>query len=115
MPSLRYRFELLIKLLDKFDIQSHISCEKINKSGSIELILDINGNNIVKFNDKIGIRYDAHKMMRLAVASSFYRMRENVQIFYEEIITETHKQKNDENTWVAAREKAIEFVRNNFI
>jgi ribonucleotide reductase beta subunit family protein with ferritin-like domain len=74
LASLQAGFDVLINVLGSLGVHARISTTKTNRSGFKALQMDIS--DTVTFAEKVGFRYDAHKMARLAVATAYYRMRE---------------------------------------
>lgn len=86
IDSLKSTFDLLKILLLKFGIESTIqapkkttySKRKDNCSNAHEIVLNINSECTVQFAEKIGFRYCENKSLKLAIGSSYRRLRDNV-------------------------------------
>lgn len=75
LASLQTGFGVLANVLGSLGVQARISTStETTKTGSKQLQMDIS--NTVAFAEKIGFRYDAHKMARLAVATAYSRVRD---------------------------------------
>jgi ribonucleotide reductase beta subunit family protein with ferritin-like domain/intein/homing endonuclease len=114
VPSLQVGFNIIIDLLKKFDIDSHIVSLKTNRQGTKQLILECNGgSNSIKFAKEIGFRYDPHKMVKLAIGATYYRMRDSCGEFYKDVILTAHdiREKTGGRLWKTARLAAIDEVR----
>jgi ribonucleoside-diphosphate reductase beta chain len=111
--SLMDGFEQIIKMLSSFGVQAYISrVQKIKKFNNFVELQCIGGSNTVTFAENIGFRYDAHKMMKLAVASTYHRKRNSCNTFYKDVYSTAHSIREKTSCeWKKARELAIIDVR----
>jgi hypothetical protein len=110
LASLYVGFDVLIKMLSNFGIESRIIGEEIRKeAGSVKLKLEFNGGvETIKFEEQIGLRYDAHKQIRLTVAAAYYRMREACSDYNSDFINTARAiYAASRETWPQARELTI--------
>lgn len=76
LEQLKKYMETIQKILKKFNIKSNIRKENKNDSGNgYTMILMIAQEHIVDYYEKIGYAYCIGKTYKLAVASSYYRLR----------------------------------------
>jgi ribonucleoside-diphosphate reductase beta chain len=113
VSSLEDGLNTIIELLARFGIKSHIQGKKTNKQGNIQVTLECcGGHNSLAFAQTIGFRYDHHKMVRLMIASSYYRMRDTCADFYKDVVaTSISIKQTTDKTWKESRQLAIEHVR----
>jgi LAGLIDADG-like domain len=110
LASLYSGFNILIKMLSNFGIESRIVGEDVrNEGGSVKLKLECNGGvETIKFEEQIGFRYDAHKQIRLTVAAAYYRMREACSEYNSEFINTARQiYAASDLTWPQSRELTI--------
>ena len=107
--SLRAGFQQIIDLLKSIGVEAHISSSRKAKNGNIMLLLECDGpEETVKFAERVGFRYDAHKMMRLAVAATYYRKRAACGAFYKDVIATANRiREESECTWKRAKNDAL--------
>lgn len=114
VESLITGFNTIVALLDRFGVKAHIQGKKINDYGNTLVTIEcVGGSNTVKFAETIGFRYDAHKMVKLAIGASYYRMRDICSEFYKDVIITAHRIRDTTGKqWDECRDIAIIEVRN---
>jgi DNA polymerase elongation subunit (family B) len=101
LDSLKKMMNDLSKLLLKFNIKSSIQNPKEvatwqnDKNFSITLCIDMESLPI--FEQNIGVRYCLNKNIRLAVASSYYKLKQKVSEQANWVVNKTIQIKNDNN------------------
>lgn len=113
LASLYNGFNILVKMLSTFGIESHIVGKEVREEiGSVKLKLECNGGvETIKFEEQIGFRYDAHKQVRLTVAAAYYRMREACSDYNSHFINTARAiyaaPRENKLTWPQARDMTI--------
>ena len=101
-------------MLKRFDIESDV--KDTFRGDNIQKLLSIEIDMLLRFNDKIGFRYCYHKIHRLSVASSFFKLRKRIEKQRKDILELTKYIISTENLNIKyAYNKAKEQYKNNNI